>query len=114
MPVLLPEKSEGFALRLLAREDAERLAEIEFDADVLRSLSRIPMTSNTPVLHLPHLVRACCGSRYSALTPLASSQIDPLFRRVFVPHFAKCMPAPEVAPISLPSHSPPALKLTSK
>lgn len=39
MPILLPKKGEGFALRTFRREDAERLAEIEFDIEVKRYLA---------------------------------------------------------------------------
>lgn len=40
MPILLPKTGEGFALRSFTRSDAERLAEIEFDAEVKRFLAR--------------------------------------------------------------------------
>ncbi len=40
MPILLPKTGEGFSLREFVREDAERLAEIEFDADVKRFLAQ--------------------------------------------------------------------------
>lgn len=40
MYILLPKNGEDFALRSFTREDAERLADIEFDAEVKRFLAR--------------------------------------------------------------------------
>ena len=39
MSILLPKNGEGFALRSVTRGDAERLAEIEFDAEVKQYLA---------------------------------------------------------------------------
>ena len=40
MPILLPKKGDGFVLRSFTRADAGQLAEIEFDAEVKRFLTR--------------------------------------------------------------------------